>query len=87
MLEMQHRDITSEVMWVSLGGLVGALPSAADAIMRYMKEPYIFSVPDLFQIVIFVGSGAVFGVTTWLNRRHARDREDIFTKIRSQKRD
>lgn len=87
MLEMQHRDITSEVMWVSLGGLVGALPSAADAILRYSSAPYIFSVPDLFQIVIFVGSAAVFAVTTWLNRRQAKNREDIFAKIRSQKRD
>lgn len=78
MLEMQHRDNTSDLMWVSLGGLVGALPSAAEAIYRYSKEPYALSVPDLIQIMILVASSAAFAVTVWLNRRHARDRQDIF---------
>lgn len=87
MLEMQQRDITSEIMWVAAGGVVGALPLSADAIYRYSQEPYIFTVPDLIQLFIFAGSVATWAVTAWLHHRHKKDRSAIFSKIRAQKKD
>lgn len=87
MLEMQHRDISSEVMWVASGGVVGALPASADAIWRYYQSPLVFSVPDLIQLFIFAGAFVTSLVMLWLRSRTEKDKKSIFDKIRAQKKE
>lgn len=85
MLDVYQRDAAAEIMWVCLGGVVGALPASAEAIVKYAHAPYVFSISNLVQIGIFLLSLGALVVSGWLNHSRKKKHDSVIEKIRAQK--
>jgi hypothetical protein len=85
MLEMRHKDKSSEIISASIGVACGAAPSTISWLIEYFSGPVVIETPELVQVLLFF-SAIVVGLIVWrLNAGQEKMRRGVIDRIRQQR--